>query len=60
METQGWEAAAHLGPLEIAVESFLDDLAAAGYAPQALEHRRAIVMAFARWTRSTGWKTGTL
>lgn len=51
MGTHGWEAAARLGPLEIEVEPFLDDLAAAGYAPQALEHRRSIVMAFARWTR---------
>jgi hypothetical protein len=52
MGTQGWEAAARLGPLEIAVESFLDDLAAAGYAPQALAHRRSIVRAFVRWTRA--------
>jgi hypothetical protein len=39
MGTHGWEAAARLGPLEIEVESFLDDLAAAEYAPQALAQK---------------------
>ncbi len=52
MRTDGWEAAALLGPLEIHVQSFLDDLAGAGYAPPAVAHRRSIVMAFVRWTRA--------
>lgn len=52
MGTNDWEAAARLGPLEIEVESFLDGLGAAGYTPQAVTHRRSIVMAFVRWTRA--------
>lgn len=50
MGTDGRNVAALLGPLETQVESFLDDLAAGGYGPQALTNRKSVVMAFARWT----------
>jgi integrase/recombinase XerD len=35
----------------ILIAAFLDELAAAGYAPLRLAARRAVVQAFARWTR---------
>jgi site-specific recombinase XerD len=52
METDAAEAVAHLGPLGIHVESFLDDLEAVGYTPGAVARRRAIVIAFVQWTRA--------
>jgi len=52
METAGWEATAHPRSLEVHVASFLDSLSATGYGPRAVAHRRAIVMAFVRWTQA--------
>ena len=52
MRTDTREAAALIEPLEIHVQSFLDDLAAAGYAPAARAPKRAIVLAFIQWTRA--------
>lgn len=39
-----------VAPFPILIASFLDDLTAAGYAPQRLAARRTLVQAFARWT----------
>jgi integrase/recombinase XerD len=52
METDGQKAAAVLGPLAVHVDSFFDDLRAAGYAPPAVMTRRSIVTAFIRWTQA--------
>jgi integrase/recombinase XerD len=43
------QKAARLGPLAVHVDSFLEDLRAAGYAPPAVTKRRAILTAFIRW-----------
>ena len=50
METHPEKAAARLGPLTAHVESFLNGLPAAGYAPPAVASRRWIIGAFIRWT----------
>src|SRR6266571_7521727 len=52
METDAQKAAAFLRPLAVHVDSFLDDLRAAGYAPPAVTKRRSIVTAFSRWTEA--------
>jgi hypothetical protein len=49
METDPEKAAARLGPLRAHVESFLNGLSAAGYAPPAVASRRWIISAFIRW-----------
>jgi site-specific recombinase XerD len=49
METHPEKAATSLIPLTAHVESFLDGLAAAGYAPRAVAYRRWILRAFIRW-----------
>ncbi len=49
METGPEKAAARLGPLTAHVESFLNGLPAAGYAPPAVASRRWIIRAFIRW-----------
>ncbi len=49
METDPEKAAAHLGPLTAHVESFLNGLPAAGYAPPAVALRRRIIRAFMQW-----------
>src|ERR1700680_3787841 len=49
METDPGKVAASLGPLTTHVESFLDDLPAAGYARPAVAYRRGILHAFVRW-----------
>ena len=51
MKTVGLEVAPLVSPLEIYLHSFVDQLRAAGYAPQAVANKRAIILAFARWTQ---------
>ena len=52
METDGRKPAVLFGPLAGHVDSFLDDLRAAGYAPPAITKRRSFVAAFIRWTEA--------
>jgi hypothetical protein len=52
MEPDARKAAVLLGPLAIHVDSFLDDLRGAGYAPAAVTKRRLIVTAFIRWMQT--------
>src|SRR5713101_5985811 len=49
MEADVTKGAAHLGPLTAHVDSVLDGLRAAGYAPPAVTYRRWIINAFIRW-----------
>ena len=51
METDGRKPTA-LGPLAVQVDSFLDDLCAAGYAPPAVTKRRSILTSFIRWIKA--------
>jgi integrase/recombinase XerD len=52
METVTGKATALVGALADHVESFLDGLRAAGYAPPAVTKRRSIITAFIRWTEA--------
>lgn len=49
MEIHPENAVAHVGPPTAHVESFLNGLRAAGYAPPAVASRRWIIRAFIRW-----------
>jgi len=51
MQTVGPGAAPLVSPPEIHIQSFVDPLRAGGYAPQAAANKRAITIAFARWTQ---------
>jgi site-specific recombinase XerD len=51
-EAESRHAATHLDSLAIHVQSFLDALTAVGHPPLAVAHRRAIVLAFVRWTEA--------
>ena len=52
METDDQKPVGLLGPLAVHVDSFLDDLRAAGYAPAAVTKRRSIVTSFIRWIQA--------
>lgn len=45
-------AATGIEQLDVQIGSFLDQLTAAGYAPQRLGQRRSVIVAFAQWARA--------
>jgi site-specific recombinase XerD len=45
-------AGSGVGPLEAQIPLFLEEFAAAGYAPRLLLRRRSVIVAFAQWARA--------
>ena len=60
METAPEHAATCLSPLTAHIETLLDALRAAGYAPPAVAWRRGILAAFLRWVEGKRRRVETL